>query len=98
MYRKIIKRSLSNMRDSYLIYILACSFAIGVFGILLSMGGNPSLHEAMGWWDNFIYELSSFMSGLFAFFAFIYMIYVGGFFIQRQKNEFLTFEKLGMPS
>lgn len=25
------------------------------------------------------------------------MIYVGGFFIQRQKNEFLTFEKLGMP-
>ena len=97
MYRKIIKRSLSNMRDSYLIYILACSFAIGVFGILLSMGDSPSVHAALHWWNSFIYEISTFMSGLFAFFAFVYMIYVGGFFIQRQKNEFLTFEKLGMP-
>lgn len=96
MYRKIIKRSLSNMRDSYLIYILACSFAIGVFGILLSMGDSPSVHEALHWWNSFIYEISTFMSGLFAFFAFVYMIYVGGFFIQRQKNEFLTFEKLGV--
>lgn len=96
MYRKIIKRSLSNMRDSYLIYVLACSFAIGVFGILWTMGGNPSIHNALRWWDTFIYDISSIMSGLFAFFAFIYMIYVGGFFIKQQRNEFLTFEKLGM--
>lgn len=96
MYRKIIKRSLSNMRDSYVIYILACSFAIGIFGILLSMGDNPSVHLALHWWDNFIYDISSIMSGLFAFFAFIYMAYVGGFFIKQQRNEFLTFEKLGM--
>ena len=97
MYRKIIKRSLSNMRDSYLIYILACSFAIGVFGILLTMGDNPSLHYALRWWDSFIYDITNIMSGLFAFCAFIYMIYVGGFFIKQQRSEFLTFEKLGMP-
>ena len=97
MYRKIIKRSLSNMRDSYLIYILACSFAIGVYGILLTMGSNPSLHYALRWWDDFIAEMTSFMSGTFAFCAFVYMIYVGGFFIKQQRNEFLTFEKLGMP-
>lgn len=98
MYRKIIKRSLSNMRDSYLIYVLACSFAIGVFGILLSMGDNPSLHNALHWWDSFIYDMTSIMSWLFGFCAFIYMIYVGGFFIKQQRNEFLTFEKLGMQS
>ena len=97
MYRKIIKRSLSNMRDSYLIYILACSFAIGVFGILLSLGDNPSVHNALRWWDTFILDITLIMSSLFAFCAFIYMIYVGGFFIKQQKNEFLTFEKLGMP-
>lgn len=97
MYRKIIKRSLSNMRDSYWIYILACSFAIGVFGVLLSLGDNPSVHNALRWWDTFIFDIAIFMSGLFAFCAFIYMIYVGGFFIKQQKNEFLTFEKLGMP-
>ncbi|MFC6176338.1 FtsX-like permease family protein [Companilactobacillus huachuanensis] len=97
MYRKIIKRSLSNMRDSYLIYILACSFAIGIFGILLSMGDNPSVHSALSWWDDFIYDITTIMSSIFAFFAFIYMIYVGGFFVKQQRNEFLTFEKLGMP-
>jgi len=96
MYRKIIRRSLSNMRDSYWIYILACSFAIGVFGILLSLGDNPSVHNALRWWDTFIFDITITMSGLFAFCAFIYMIYVGGFFINQQKNEFLTFEKLGM--
>lgn len=96
MYHKIIRRSFSNMRDSYLIYVLACSFAIGVFGILWTMGGNPSIHNALRWWDTFIYDISSFMSGLFGFCAFIYMIYVGGFFIKQQRNEFLTFEKLGM--
>ncbi|WP_057880532.1 ABC transporter permease [Companilactobacillus kimchiensis] len=97
MYRKIIRRSLSNMRDSYLIYILACSFAIGVFGILISMGDNPSLRNALRLWDTFIYDITVTMSGLFAFCAFVYMIYVGGFFIKQQRNEFLTFEKLGMP-
>lgn len=96
MYQKIIKRSLSNMRDSYLIYILACSFAIGVFGILLSMGDNPSLHYALRWWDTLIDDITAMMSGLFALCAFVYMIYVGGFFIKQQRNEFLTFEKLGM--
>ena len=96
MYRKIIKRSLSNMRDSYLIYILACSFAIGVFGILLSMGDNPSVHTALRWWDTFIYDITTIMSSIFAFCAFVYMIYVGGFFVKQQRNEFLTFEKLGM--
>ncbi|PMD73293.1 ABC transporter permease [Companilactobacillus nuruki] len=96
MYRKIIRRSLSNMRDSYLIYILACSFAIGIFGILESMGDNPSLHFALHMWDSFISDVTSIMSGLFAFCAFVYMIYVGGFFIKQQRNEFLTFEKLGM--
>jgi len=84
------------MRDSYWIYILACSFAIGVFGILLSLGDNPSVHNALRWWDTFIFDITITMSGLFAFCAFIYMIYVGGFFINQQKNEFLTFEKLGM--
>lgn len=96
MYRKIIKRSLSNMRDSYLIYILACSFAIGIYGILLSMGDNPSLLFALKTWESFINDATMIMSGIFAFCAFIYMIYVGGFFIQQQRNEFLTFEKLGM--
>ncbi|WP_119327345.1 ABC transporter permease [Companilactobacillus musae] len=96
MYRKIIKRSLSNMRDSYLIYILACSFAIGVYGILLSMGDNPSLHFALRFWGSFINDTTMIMSSIFAFCAFIYMIYVGGFFIKQQRNEFLTFEKLGM--
>ena len=96
MYRKIIKRSLSNMRDSYLIYILACSFAIGVFGILISLGDNPSLIQALRVWDDLIYQIAVFMSSLFAICAFIYMIYVGGFFIKQQRNEFLTFEKLGM--
>jgi len=96
MYRKIIKRSLSNMRDSYLIYILACSFAIGTFGILLSMGDNPSVHYALHWWDDIIYDLTMIMSSIFAFFAFIYMAYVGGFFVKQQRGEFLTFEKLGM--
>jgi len=112
MYRKIIKRSLSNMRDSYLIYILACSFAIGVFGILLSLGDNPSLRSALHLWQaegsefgdigygmgsNWILDIVETMSGIFAFFAAVYMIYVGGFFIKQQRNEFLTFEKLGMP-
>lgn len=96
MYRKIIKRSLSNMRDSYLIYILACSFAIGIYGILLSIGDSPSVYIALHWWDSFIYDITNIMSSLFAFFAFIYMIYVGGFFVKQQRNEFLTFEKLGM--
>lgn len=95
MYRKIIKRSLSNMRDSYLIYILACSFAIGVFGILLSLGDNPSLNRALHMWD--VKTVSTIMSFIFAFCAFVYMMYVGGFFVKQQRNEFLTFEKLGMP-
>lgn len=94
MYRKIIKRSLSNMKDSYIIYILACSFAIGVFGILLSLGDNPSLKAALHMWD--IKVISLVMSSIFAFCAFVYMMYVGGFFIKQQRNEFLTFEKLGM--
>ncbi|MQS75875.1 ABC transporter permease [Companilactobacillus halodurans] len=92
MYRKIIKRSLYNMRDSYLIYILACSFAIGVFGILLSLGDNPSLGKALV----YLNDLVKASGVIFAFFAFIYMVYVGGFFIKQQRNEFLTFEKLGM--
>lgn len=96
MYRKIIKRSLYNMRDSYLIYILACSFAIGVFGILISLGDNPSVRASLRSWNSFISEITIMMSGLFAFCAFVYMIYVGGFFIQQQRNEFITFEKLGM--
>lgn len=33
---------------------------------------------------------------IFAFFAFVYMIYVGGFFIKQQKQEFLTYRRLGM--
>ncbi|MFH5811133.1 ABC transporter permease [Companilactobacillus sp. FL22-1] len=96
MYHKIIKRSLSNMKDSYLIYILSCSLAIGIFGILLSIGDNPSVHLAMEWWDRFIYEISTMMSYIFAICAFAYMIYVGGFFVKQQRNEFVTFEKLGM--
>jgi len=96
MYRKIIKRSLSNMRDSYLIYILACSFAIGVFGILLSMGDNPSVHYALRWWNSLIFDVAIIMSSIFGFCAFVYMAYVGGFFVKQQRNEFLTFEKLGM--
>lgn len=96
MYLKIIKRSLSNMRDSYIIYILACSFAIGIFGILLSLGDNPSLRLALHDWDSFIADITVMMSSIFAFCAFIYMMYVGGFFIKKQRNEFLTFEKLGM--
>jgi len=96
MYRKIIKRSLSNMRDSYLIYILACSFAIGVFGILLSMGDNPSVHYALRWWISLIFDVAIIMSSIFGFCAFVYMAYVGGFFVKQQRNEFLTFEKLGM--
>lgn len=96
MYRKIIKRSLYNMRDSYLIYILACAFAIGVFGILISLGDNPSVRVSLRSWNKIISDITIMMSGLFAFCAFIYMAYVGGFFIKQQRNEFRTFEKLGM--
>ncbi|HIY93060.1 ABC transporter permease [Companilactobacillus sp. HBUAS56275] len=96
MYRKIIKRSLYNMRDSYLIYILACAFAIGVFGILISLGDNPSVRLSLRSWNSFISDITVMMSGLFAFCAFVYMVYVGGFFIKQQRNEFRTFEKLGM--
>ena len=96
MYHKIIKRSLYNMRDSYLIYILACAFAIGVFGILISLGDNPSVRVSLRSWNSFISDITVIMSGIFAFCAFIYMAYVGGFFIKQQRNEFRTFEKLGM--
>ncbi|APX72275.1 hypothetical protein BTM29_06750 [Companilactobacillus allii] len=36
------------------------------------------------------------LSIVFAASAFVYMAYVGGFFIKQQRYEFLTFEKLGM--
>ncbi|WP_334332323.1 hypothetical protein [Companilactobacillus sp. HBUAS59544] len=96
MYRKIIKRSLYNMRDSYLIYILACAFAIGIYGTLVSLGSNPSIKHAIPLWKSLLGDISIMMSWLFAFCAWLYMVYVGGFFVKQQHQEFMTFEKLGM--
>ena len=96
MYRKIIKRSLYNMRDSYLIYILACAFAIGIYGTLVSMSTNPSIKRAIPTWRSYLGDISIMMSWVFAFCAVIYMVYVGGFFVKQQHHEFITFEKLGM--
>ncbi|MQS89020.1 ABC transporter permease [Companilactobacillus mishanensis] len=95
MYLKIIRRSLYNFRDSYLIYILSCSFAITVLSVLATIVDDPSLQMVRNWHAN----LKSLMQGMmfiFAFFTFIYMIYVGGFFVKQQRQEFMTYEKLGM--
>ncbi|WP_025023185.1 hypothetical protein [Companilactobacillus nodensis] len=96
MYLKIIKKSLTNMRDSYLIYILACSFAIGLFSILLSLTNNKIMKHDVSMWRTSLMPIVFTLSVVFAISAFVYMAYVGGFFIKQQQHEFLTFQKLGM--
>ena len=96
MYLKIIRRSLSKMHDSYLIYILACSFAIGIFSILISLADNKIMKHDISMWKTSLVPIVFTLSIVFAISAFVYMAYVGGFFIKQQRHEFLTFEKLGM--
>ncbi|USQ69367.1 hypothetical protein M5C72_03810 [Companilactobacillus allii] len=96
MYLKIVRRSLSKMHDSYLIYTLACSFAIGIFSILISLVDNRILKHDISLWRSSMMPIVFTLSIVFAASAFVYMAYVGGFFIKQQRYEFLTFEKLGM--
>ncbi|WP_010624296.1 ABC transporter permease [Companilactobacillus versmoldensis] len=95
MYLKIIKRSLYNLRDSYLIYILSSSFAVAVLTIFSTLINDPTL-RSVHYWNQTFQSFMYFMIFIFGFFTFIYMTYVGGFFIQQQKNEFRTYKKLGM--
>ncbi|WP_057764983.1 hypothetical protein [Companilactobacillus tucceti] len=96
MFLKIIRRSFRTMKDSYLIYILACSFAIGIFSILLSLVDNPKLKGDISIWSSGIANATLGFSVIFIFCAFVYMGFVGGFFIKQQAHEFKTFEKFGM--
>ncbi|WP_125568856.1 FtsX-like permease family protein [Companilactobacillus insicii] len=96
MYLKIIRRSLAKMHDSYLIYILSCSFAIGIFSILISLTNNKIMKHDVSMWRTSLMPIVFSLSLVFAVSAFIYMAYVGGFFIKQQRHEFLTFQKLGM--
>ncbi len=84
------------MKDSYLIYILACSFAIGMFSILLSLVDNPRLKSGISSWSASLNNVTLGFSVLFIFCVFVYMGFVGGFFIKQQTHEFKTFEKFGM--
>lgn len=96
MFLKIVRRSFTNMRDSYLIYVLACSFAIGIFSVLLSLVDNPKLKTNISIWSSGFANITLFFSILFIFCAFVYMGFVGGFFIKQQAHEFKTFDKFGM--
>ncbi|WP_334330179.1 FtsX-like permease family protein [Companilactobacillus sp. HBUAS59699] len=96
MYLKIIRRSLAKMHDSYLIYILSCSFAIGIFSILISLTSNKIMKHDISLWRTSLMPIVFSLSIVFAISAFVYMAYVGGFFIKQQRHEFLTFQKLGM--
>ncbi len=84
------------MKDSYLIYILSCSFAVGMFSILLSLVDNPRLKSGISSWSASLNNITLGFSVLFIFCVFVYMGFVGGFFIKQQTNEFKTFEKFGM--
>ncbi len=84
------------MRDSYLIYILSCSFAIGLFSILLSLINNKIMKHDVSMWRTSLMPIVFSLSVVFAVSTFVYMAYVGGFFIKQQEHEFLTFQKLGM--
>lgn len=95
MYLKIIRRTLYNLRDSYLIYILSSSFAVAVLTLLATLVNDPSLQVSKNWNDMFGTVLN-FMVFIFGFFTFVYMAYVGGFFIDQQRQEFKTYRKLGM--
>ncbi|MCH4008844.1 hypothetical protein [Companilactobacillus sp.] len=95
MYLKIIRRGLYNLRDSYLIYILSSSFAVAVLTLLTTLIQDPLL-QTVHYWDQTLQSIMYAMVFVFAFFTFIYMIYVGGFFVKQQQQEFLTYRKLGM--
>lgn len=83
------------MRDSYLIYILSSSFAVAVLTLLPTLLNDPTLKTSHYWNDSFQSILYSIVF-IFAFFTFVYMAYVGGFFIEQQRQEFKTYRKLGM--
>lgn len=95
MYLKIIRRGLYNLRDSYLIYILSSSFAVAVLTLLAMLVQDPTL-KASQYWNQTFRNVTYAMVFVFAFFTFVYMAYVGGFFIEQQKQEFRTYKRLGM--
>ncbi|WP_125708359.1 ABC transporter permease family protein [Companilactobacillus zhongbaensis] len=95
IYLKIIRKSLYKLRDSYIIYVLASVFAVAVLTLLAMLVVDPTL-KTSHYWNISFQQVMYAMVFIFAFFTFVYMAYVGGFFIEQQKNEFRTYFKLGM--
>lgn len=83
------------MRDSYFIYIASSAFAVAVLTLLAMLVDDPTL-KSSHYWNVTFQQFMNVMVFVFAFFTFVYMIYVGGFFIQQQRQEFKTYFKLGM--
>lgn len=83
------------MRDSYLIYGLSSVFAVAVLTILAMLVVDPTL-KSSHYWNTAFQQFMYVMVFIFAFFTFIYMVYVGGFFTAQQRQEFKTYFKLGM--
>ncbi|WP_125771359.1 hypothetical protein [Companilactobacillus furfuricola] len=83
------------MRDSYLIYIASSVFAVAVLTLLAMLVDDPTL-KSSHYWNVTLQQFMYVMAFVFAFFTFVYMTYVGGFFIQQQRLEFKTYFKLGM--
>ncbi len=93
-YWRLARHAVTNNRQTYLPYLLAATFTVMIFYILLSLSRDPALEQIHGG-----YVAAEFMtmgSVIVAFFAIIFLFYTNSFLMKQRKKELGLYNILGM--
>lgn len=93
-YWRLARHAITNNRQTYLPYVLAATFTVMLFYILLSLSSDPAVAQIHGG-----YIAAEFMRmGTFivALFAVIFLFYTNSFLMKRRQKELGLYNILGM--
>ncbi len=93
-YWRLARHAVTNNRQTYLPYLLAATFTVMIFYILLSLSCDPALEQIHG--GHVAAEFTAMGSVIVAFFAIIFLFYTNSFLMKQRKKELGLYNILGM--